>query len=219
MTDGDFNKFLQRELQKYARELQSRNPPLDKKERKKLMTQRKVAIKRDRKNNQQRGQKRKRPTERGDLTETENQKRAAHREALGRQHDVIIVPIVWKQRENEKDTIMGAADAVKSALMSRNVNAWIDSRTKYTPGQKFAYWEHIGNKYRVEIGPKEVETKTVILSICEEVGKPCKRLRNFASPDVDDEAKSKEAADLIVATFEKEGMVRKTRKEDDDDDA
>ncbi len=38
-----------------------------------------------------------------------------------------------------------------------DLDVWVDSRRQYTPGQKFAFWEHKGAKYRVEIGPKDLE--------------------------------------------------------------
>ena len=104
---------------------------------------------------------------------------------------------------------MDAINQTKKSLSSIGFDAWIDQRTKYTPGQKFAYWEHIGVKYRLEIGPKEVESNTLVLSICEEVGKPCKRLRNVASPTSGDKDKDDKAAKDIATLLKNYGLIIK----------
>ena len=44
---------------------------------------------------------------------------------------------------------MTAAERLKKFLASKKLDVWIDERTKFTPGQKFAYWEHTGVKLRV----------------------------------------------------------------------
>ena len=51
---------------------------------------------------------------------------------------------------------MDAALGLKAYLAQFSLNVWVDQRTKYTPGQKFAYWEHIGVKLRIEVksGPQ-----------------------------------------------------------------
>ena len=40
----------------------------------------------------------------------------------------------------------------------------LDAGHKYTPGQKFAYWEHLGIQMRIEVGPKEAENRTCIMA-------------------------------------------------------
>lgn len=89
----------------------------------------------------------------------------------GKEHELVIIPIAWKRHQDEKGLIDGACERVKQRLMAKGVNAWIDKRTLYTPGQKFAYWEHIGVMLRVEIGPKDIETKTCTISKAQEAGK------------------------------------------------
>ncbi|CAD7958185.1 unnamed protein product [Amoebophrya sp. A25] len=71
-------------------------------------------------------------------------------------HDVIIIPIVWRGR-HDRGQLLNAAEDVKSCLAQQKIDAWIDSRRQHTPGQKFAFWEHKGVKWRVEIGPKDFE--------------------------------------------------------------
>ena len=40
----------------------------------------------------------------------------------------------------------------------------LDAGSKYTPGQKFAHWEHKGVKLRVEVGPREAARKRCTLA-------------------------------------------------------
>jgi len=77
-------------------------------------------------------------------------------EASACPHEVIVIPIVWRGRHDSQQ-LLDVADRVKRALAQQGVDTWIDSRRQYTPGQKFAYWEHKGAKYRIEIGPKDFE--------------------------------------------------------------
>ena len=75
----------------------------------------------------------------------------------GAKHDVIIIPVEWRRHEQETEVVDSTAQAVKQALMSTGLDAWLDGRRQYTPGQKFAYWEHLGVKHRVEIGPEDIK--------------------------------------------------------------
>lgn len=71
-------------------------------------------------------------------------------------HEVVIIPIVWRGRHDSLQ-LLEIAEATKKVLRQQKVDAWIDARRKHTPGQKFAYWEHKGTKFRIEIGPKDIE--------------------------------------------------------------
>ena len=71
---------------------------------------------------------------------------------------IIIVPIF--QSENKKD-IMESAEEVKSLLRSHSVQ--IDSREGYTPGWKYNEWELRGVPLRIEIGPRDIEKRQVVL--------------------------------------------------------
>ena len=87
----------------------------------------------------------------------------AKREELGAKHDVVIVPIFWKQREEETAEIQRWAQNIKTRLAACKVDCWIDNRHKYTPGQKFAYWEHLGVMTRIELGPADLPKSTCSL--------------------------------------------------------
>eukprot|EP00392_Amoebophrya_sp_AT5.2_P011403 g11480.t1 len=71
-------------------------------------------------------------------------------------HEIIIIPIVWRGR-HDRHQLMEATENVKRVLAQQGINTWIDSRRQHTPGQKFAFWEHKGVKFRIEIGPKDFE--------------------------------------------------------------
>jgi prolyl-tRNA synthetase len=82
------------------------------------------------------------------------------RAELGMKHQVVIIPVEWRRHEAETSVIDEVAGAVKQALMSTGLDAWLDGRRQYTPGQKFAYWEHLGVKHRIEIGPEDLKNFT-----------------------------------------------------------
>ncbi len=78
----------------------------------------------------------------------------------GAKHQVIIIPVEWRRHEQETAVVDDVSASVKQALMSAGLDAWLDGRRQYTPGQKYAYWEHLGVKHRVEIGPEDLKKFT-----------------------------------------------------------
>ncbi len=72
---------------------------------------------------------------------------------------VIIIPITF---EKNKQKILKKAEEVKQKL-SKSFLTEIDRRDAYTPGWKFNEWELKGIPVRVEIGPKDVAKKQVIV--------------------------------------------------------
>jgi len=72
---------------------------------------------------------------------------------------VVIVPI-WrsdKQEAQVRKAVVGVKDELKG------VRYEFDDRETYTPGWKFNEWEQKGVPLRIEIGPREVEKKQVVL--------------------------------------------------------
>ena len=82
------------------------------------------------------------------------EKRANEQKACS--NDVIIIPVAWKRNHSEKVSVDVTCDNVRRALFSAGLNPWLDCRREYSPGQKFAYWEHMGVKFRIEIGPEDI---------------------------------------------------------------
>jgi len=70
---------------------------------------------------------------------------------------VVIVPILF---ENSKEKVLNVAKDVKKILGDRVV---LDDREEYKPGFKFNEWEMKGVPLRIEIGPKDLEKKQVVL--------------------------------------------------------
>lgn len=104
---------------------------------------------------------------------------------LGSKHEVVIIPISWKKHAEEREQVNDTCDRVKKRLMEKGVNAWIDWRTLYTPGQKFAYWEHLGVNRRIEVGPQDVSNKTCTMSRCIKAGTPAEKITvSLHGPDV-----------------------------------
>merc|ERR1740121_1784606 len=75
---------------------------------------------------------------------------------LEHKHDLVVIPIAWRGRHDKLD-VEKAAEDVKACVAQQGVDVWIDSRRQYTPGQKFAHWEHRGVMLRVEIGPEDLK--------------------------------------------------------------
>ena len=70
---------------------------------------------------------------------------------------VVIVPIVF---EESRERVMNAARAVQKELAA--LGAVLDER-EYSPGWKFSEWELKGVPVRIEIGPRDVDAKSVTL--------------------------------------------------------
>lgn len=75
---------------------------------------------------------------------------------------VVIVPI-WKKVE-EKANVLDAAIAVEKILKSSGVKVKLDSSEQRTPGWKFNFWEMKGVPIRIEIGPRDVSSQTLVVS-------------------------------------------------------
>jgi prolyl-tRNA synthetase len=76
-------------------------------------------------------------------------------------YQVVIVPI-WR-KEAQKATVLEATERVRAALDGR-FRLTVDAREEHTPGWKFNEWELRGVPLRIEIGPRDVEQKSVMLA-------------------------------------------------------
>jgi len=72
---------------------------------------------------------------------------------------VVIIPVYYE--EKEKKEVMKKVEIVEKDLKDFRVK--VDRREEYTPGWKFNEWEMKGVPLRIEIGPKDVEKKQVVL--------------------------------------------------------
>ncbi|MFH0867885.1 MAG: proline--tRNA ligase [Candidatus Woesearchaeota archaeon] len=71
---------------------------------------------------------------------------------------IVIIPIY---KSDNKDEIIKKANELKNELKTYEVE--LDDRDGYTPGWKFNEWELKGIPLRIEIGPKDIEKKQVVL--------------------------------------------------------
>jgi len=72
----------------------------------------------------------------------------------------VIVPITFKGQEEE---VLKESKKALEDLIATGIRAHLDDRMDETPGSKFYYWELKGVPVRVEIGPRDVENKQVVL--------------------------------------------------------
>lgn len=72
---------------------------------------------------------------------------------------IIIVPI---SIGNWKETVLPVAIRIKEVLEKAGFRVFLDDRTEYTPGWKFAEWEMRGVPLRLEIGPRDVKNNQVV---------------------------------------------------------
>ncbi len=71
----------------------------------------------------------------------------------------VIVPITF---EESKKKVIDEASRIQKQL--GGISAIVDDRDEYTPGWKFNEWEMKGVPIRIEIGPKDIEKKQVVLA-------------------------------------------------------
>lgn len=74
---------------------------------------------------------------------------------------VIVVPI-WKG-EAERAPVLEACEQVRR-ILEPEIRAKVDAREEYTPGWKFNEWELRGVPLRIEIGPRDVAERQVVLA-------------------------------------------------------
>jgi prolyl-tRNA synthetase len=82
---------------------------------------------------------------------------------------VVIVPIY--RNETEKSIVMETADRIFTELKNAGIRLKMDDREEVTPGFKYNDWEMRGVPLRMEIGPKDVEKKSVALARRDRLGK------------------------------------------------
>jgi len=73
---------------------------------------------------------------------------------------VIIVPIAVG---NWKENVLPQAQNVEKKLRDTGIRTKLDEREEFTPGWKFSEWEMRGIPLRIEIGPRDIEAKQVVL--------------------------------------------------------
>ena len=72
---------------------------------------------------------------------------------------VVIIPIVFKGKEKN---VLDVCNKLHKKLTEDNIRSHVDDR-EITPGNKYYDWELKGVPLRVEIGPKDVEKKEIVI--------------------------------------------------------
>jgi prolyl-tRNA synthetase len=85
----------------------------------------------------------------------------------------VIVPI-WRQEE-QKAGVLEAAERVRAQLAA-SFRIKVDAREEVTPGFKFNDWEMRGVPLRIEIGPKDVASESVVVARRDSPGKAGKQI-------------------------------------------
>ncbi|MGH2627109.1 MAG: proline--tRNA ligase, partial [Anaerolineales bacterium] len=78
------------------------------------------------------------------------------------QYQVVIVPIY--RTDDERGTVLDAAERVRRELSGAGVRVHLDARDGMKPGAKYYEWEGRGAPLRLEIGPRDVAGGAVMLA-------------------------------------------------------
>jgi prolyl-tRNA synthetase len=70
----------------------------------------------------------------------------------------VIVPIVSKSCPLEN--LAGYCEEILKKLDEKDIRCKLDDRSIYNPGWKYAHWEQKGVPIRIEVGPRDLETKS-----------------------------------------------------------
>ncbi|MBR9675855.1 proline--tRNA ligase [Candidatus Woesearchaeota archaeon] len=104
---------------------------------------------------------------------------------------IVIVPILFEKTKSET---LKKCDEIKKMLKGYDVI--IDDRDEYKPGYKFNDWELKGVPLRIEVGPKDIEKKQVVMS-----------KRNTGEKVFVKEKDIKKTADKLLVDIQKELLV------------
>jgi prolyl-tRNA synthetase len=74
---------------------------------------------------------------------------------------VVFIPIYRK--DEERSLVVERTNLLAEDLKKSGVAAEVDARDGYTPGHKFFHWEQRGIPVLVEIGPREVQSDSVVI--------------------------------------------------------
>ena len=78
--------------------------------------------------------------------------------------DVVVVPIVWKEKKDECEQITGACKSLNRALKKAGLQCTLDDNNDFMPGTKFKFWEQRGVKLRVELGPRDYRQHLITIA-------------------------------------------------------
>jgi prolyl-tRNA synthetase len=74
---------------------------------------------------------------------------------------VVIIPILF---DDSKEKVLKVAEDMKKKLEVKGISVNLDDREGYSPGWKFNEWELKGIPVRIEIGPRDLKNKEVMMA-------------------------------------------------------
>jgi len=80
------------------------------------------------------------------------------------QWQVVIIPIHFKESEEEYKQLKLKAHELNKHLEENNIRSFVDDRETKKPGFKFNEWELKGIPIRIEIGPKDYQKQSVMMA-------------------------------------------------------
>jgi prolyl-tRNA synthetase len=137
------------------------------------------------------------------------------------QYQVVIVPIY--KTDEERAAVLQAADRLRRDLAGAGIRVHVDAREGMKPGAKYYEWEARGVPLRLEVGPRDVASGSVVLArrtggkkesvpMDGLAGKLITVMDKFQSDLFEDAKARREAATLrgatreqLIARMEKEG--------------
>lgn len=75
---------------------------------------------------------------------------------------VVIVPLLFK---HAKEEVLAAAEKLFAELKAAGIRVHLDSRESHSPGFKYNEWELKGVPIRLELGPRDLENKKVMMKV------------------------------------------------------
>ena len=78
------------------------------------------------------------------------------------QYQVVIVPIY--KTDEERSTVLEAAHRIRQELAAGGMRVHVDAREGMKPGAKYYEWEGRGVPLRLEVGPRDVASNSVMLA-------------------------------------------------------
>ena len=78
------------------------------------------------------------------------------------QYQVVIVPIY--RTDEERSTVLEAAHRIRQELSAGGMRVHVDAREGMKPGAKYYEWEGRGVPLRLEVGPRDVASNSVVLA-------------------------------------------------------
>ncbi|KNC85179.1 prolyl-tRNA synthetase [Sphaeroforma arctica JP610] len=79
-------------------------------------------------------------------------------------YQVVVIPcgITAKTSDEDRKFISGESQKLGDMLRMADLRVTTDTRSNYTPGWKYSHWEQKGVPVRIEVGPKDLEKKSVM---------------------------------------------------------